>query len=113
MDSARAGARLNRCFDAERGGDQRSSLPWPVGKVDADAVEGVLHLQQGLVAAWDMPVKVVALLALCVHTQVPATADGQERHLMPWVSSNADNWHIEGKVQRFRTLRVPPPTYVM
>jgi hypothetical protein len=41
------------------------------GEVDADAVEGVLHLQQGsAAAAWDLPVKVVPLLILCVHGQL-------------------------------------------
>jgi hypothetical protein len=45
------------------------------GKVGADTVEGVLHLQQGLAAAWDLPVKVVSLLVLCMH--------GQERRLTP------------------------------
>jgi hypothetical protein len=58
------------------------------GKVGADTVEGVLHLQQGLAAAaWDPPVNVVSLLDLCVH--------GQERCLTPRPSSDADDWHIE------------------
>jgi hypothetical protein len=38
------------------------------GKVDADTVEGSLHLQQGsAAAAWNLYVKVVSILVMCVH----------------------------------------------
>jgi hypothetical protein len=94
------------------------------GKVGADTVEGVLHLQQGLAAAaWDLPVKVVSLLVLCMHGQerrltlahraeeeVPLLKETSylirshqstsPRRLMLRPSSDADGWSLKPRRRR-------------